>query len=133
MIYSHPDIAKWVMSGIDGGRYVEGMQGIGDIKDDELIAGVAFETQNKNCMWGHQYITKPPSRQFWITVADYIFNQCGCKKFSAIVEVQNEKAIRLNEHIGFVVEATLKDTGENGDVHIMTLWRDNCRFLKWVK
>jgi RimJ/RimL family protein N-acetyltransferase len=133
MIYSHPDIAKWVMAGIDGGRYVEGMQGIGDIKDDELIAGVAFESQNRNTLWGHQHITKTPSKSFWIAVANYIYNQCGCIRFSAIVDANNEKAIRLNKHIGFVVEATLKDAGDNGDLLIMTLWRDNCRFLKWVK
>jgi RimJ/RimL family protein N-acetyltransferase len=133
MIVIHPDVAKWVMAGIKGGRYVEGMQAIGYVKDNELVAGVAFESQNRNCMWGHQRITKPPSKMFWITVVDYIFNQCGCKKFSAIVEVQNEKAIKLNKHIGFKIEATLVDSGENGDLHIMSMWRDDCRILKWMK
>ena len=133
MVYIHENIAKWVMNGIDGGRYIEGMKAIGDIKNDEIIAGVAFESQNKNAMWGHQYIIKPPSKAFWINVADYIFNQCGCKRFSAIVEENNTKAIRLNQHIGFVIEATLKDAGNNGNLLVMTLWRDNCKILRWKR
>lgn len=131
MVVIHPDVAKWVMKPI--GRVIPGMQGIGEWKDDQLIAGIAFETQNKNCMTGHQRITQPPSKQFWMTVADYIFNQCHCKKFSAVVDVSNEKAIDLNKHIGFVIEATLQNHSDNGDVHIMTLWKENCRMLNWGK
>lgn len=133
MVVIHEDIAKWVMNGIPDAKWVEGMKAIGDVKDGELIAGVAFEYQNNNAMWGHQYITKPPCKAFWINVADYIFNQCNCKRFSAFVEVQNEKAIRLNKHIGFVVEATLKDAGNKGDLLVMTLWKDNCKILRWIK
>jgi RimJ/RimL family protein N-acetyltransferase len=131
MVVIDKEIAKWVME--KTGYYSERMTAIGDYKDGVLIAGIAYENYNKNCIWGHQRIDSPPSRQFWINNADYIFNQCGCKKFSAAVEANNEEAIRLNLHIGFEVEATLKDSGKNGDLLIMTLWRDKCRFLKWIK
>jgi RimJ/RimL family protein N-acetyltransferase len=133
MIVSSPEVAKWVMSGIENGNYVEGMQAIGCIKDNQIIAGVVFENQNKNAMWGHQRIISPPTRQFWAWVADFIYIQAGCKRFSATVEASNEKAIKLNKHIGFEIEATLIDAGHNGDLHIMTLWKDNCRFLNWKK
>lgn len=129
MIVIHKDVAKWVMQPL--GKYNNDMQAIGQWDGDKLIAGVAFESQNKNCIVGHQRITSTPSREFWITVANYIFIQCGCKKFSAIVDVDNLKAIELNKHIGFVIEATLKDSGENGDVHVMTLWKDKCSMLNW--
>ena len=131
MVVIYPEIAQWVMEPI--GRWTPEMTAIGDWKDGKLIAGVAFESQNANCMWGHQRIDSPPCKQFWINVADFIFNQAGCKRFSALVEVQNEKAINLNKRIGFEIEATLKLAGKNGDLHIMTLWRENCRFLKWIK
>ena len=133
MIIASSDVAKWVMSGIESGRYIDGMQGIGDFKDGELIAGVCFESQNKNAMWGHQHITKPPSKSFWIEVARYIYIQCGCKRFSAIVDASNEKAIKLNKHIGFKTEATLAQAGNNGDLLIMTLFKEDCRFLNWIK
>jgi RimJ/RimL family protein N-acetyltransferase len=133
MIFIHPDVAKWVIDGIEGARFIDGSQGIGYLKDGQLVAGVAFESQNTKTMWGHQRIDMPPSKSFWINVADYIFNQSGCTRFSAYVDASNEKAIRLNKHIGFVVEATLHDAGDNGDVLIMTLFKDKCRFLKWMK
>lgn len=131
MVIIDKDIAIWVMAKV--GRYLPEMTAIGDIKDGVLIAGIAFETQNKNCMTGHQRIDAPPSKQFWINSADFIFNQAGCKKFSALVEVQNEKAIKLNKHIGFVIEATLKDHGTNGDLLVMSLFKENCKFLRWIK
>ena len=131
MVVIDKSIAMWVMDGI--GRWSPEMTAIGDIKDDKLIAGIAFESQTKNTLWGHQRIDSPPSKQFWINAADFIFNQAGCIRFSATVDASNEKAIRLNKHIGFVVEATLRDAGNNGDVLIMTLFKENCRFLKWVR
>jgi hypothetical protein len=133
MVFIHKDVATWVMDGIEGGRWSPSMTAIGDIKDGKLIAGVAFESQNKNCMWGHMRCDASPSRVFWANVADFIFNQAGCKRFSATVDVKNEKAIKLNLKIGFVIEATLKDAGEHGDIHIMTLWKENCKMLNWGK
>jgi len=131
MVVIDRDIAIWVMAKV--GRYLPEMTAIGDVKDGKLIAGIAFETQTKTTLWGHQKIDSPPCKQFWINVADFIFNQAGCKRFSAMVEANNEKAIRLNKHIGFVVEATLEDAGDNGDVLIMTLWKEDCKFLRWIK
>lgn len=131
MLTNDPIVAKWVMDKV--GNWQPTMTAIGEVKEDKIIAGIAFETQNKNCLWGHQRIDASPSKQFWIFAADFIFNQAGCKRFSAIVEASNTKAIELNKHIGFVIEATLKDAGESGDLHIMTLWKDNCIFLKWKK
>lgn len=131
MVVIDKDIAKWVMAKI--GTPNDSMTAIGDVKDGVLIAGIAYENWNKNCIWGHQRIDSPPSKQFWINNADYIFNQCGCKRFSATVEASNKEAIRLNLHIGFEIEATLKDAGKEGDLLVMTLWRDKCRFLNWVK
>lgn len=131
MVLIHPDISIWVMSGIEGGRWLPEMQAIGDVRDGKIIAGVAFESQNKNNLWGHMRCDAPPSKAFWINVSNYIFHQCGCKRFTAIVDVNNEKAIKLNLKIGFVIEATLKDAGDNGDIHIMTLFKENCRMLNW--
>jgi hypothetical protein len=133
MVFIHPDVAIWVMDGIEGGHWMPQMTAIGDVKDGKLIAGVAFEGQNKNNLWGHQRIISPPCRAFWINVADFIFNQAGCKRFTALVDASNEKAIKLNLKIGFVIEATLKDLGENGDMHVMTLFKENCRMLNWGK
>lgn len=131
MIVTGEYVARWVMSKI--GAFTEGMTAVGWEVDGELVAGTAFENFNGNNMFGHQRIDQPVPRHYWFCVANYIFNQCGCKRFTATVEADNLKAIKLNKHIGFVIEATLKDAGRNGDLIIMTLWPDNCRMLNWSK
>ena len=131
MIVFYKEISNWVMDSI--GKSNDNMTAIGEVRDGMIIAGVAFESYNGSNMIGHQRIISPPSRKFWINVADYIFNQAGCKRFTAMVHANNEKAIKLNLHIGFVIEATLKDAGPNCDLLVMTLWRENCKILKWIK
>ena len=131
MVVIGEHVARWTMQKI--GSFTEGMTAVGWERDGELIAGTAFENFNGNNMFGHQRIDSPPPREYWFAVANYIFNQCGCKRFTATVEADNHRAIKLNKHIGFVIEATLKDAGRNGDLLIMTLWPENCRPLNWSK
>ena len=113
------------------GSYTENMTGVGWEVNGELVAGTAFENFNSNNMFGHQRIDSSPPRFYWFALAHYIFIQCKVKRFTATVEANNAKAIRLNKHIGFVIEATLKDAGREGDLLVMTLWKENCRMLDW--
>lgn len=131
MIVTGEHVARWTMEKI--GSFTEGMKAIGWEKDGVIIAGTAFENWNGSNMFGHQRIDSPPPREYWFQVANYIFNQIKVKRFTATVEADNYKAIKLNHKIGFVIEATLKDAGRNGDLLIMTLWPENCRMLNWNK
>jgi RimJ/RimL family protein N-acetyltransferase len=124
-------VARWVMEKV--GSYTEGMTALGWEINGVIIAGTAFENWNGNNMFGHQRIDSPPPKGYWLTVVDYIFNQVKVKRFTATVEANNHKAISLNHKIGFVIETTLKDAGRNGDLHIMTLWPENCKMLNWSK
>lgn len=129
MIVQGESVARWVMQTI--GSYTEGMAGIGWQIDGEIVAGIAYENYNHNNLFGHQRIDKNPPKSFWIANARYIFNDLGCKRFTATVESTNLKAIKLNHHIGFETEAILKDAGRTGDLVVMVLWKNNCRFLGW--
>lgn len=131
MIVVGEHVARWTMEKI--GSFTEGMTAVGWEVDGVVVAGTAFENYNGNNMFGHQRIDSAPPREYWFQVANYIFNQTKCKRFTATVEADNYKAIKLNKHIGFVIEATLKDAGRNGDLLIMTLWPENCRMLNWNK
>lgn len=124
-------VARWVMDKV--GAYTERMTALGWEVDGVIVAGTAFENYNGNNMFGHQRIDKAPPREYWFCVADYIFSHCGCKRFTATVESDNIQAIRLNKHIGFEIEATLKDAGHNGDLLIMVLWPKKCKMLNWSK
>ena len=124
-------VARWVMD--KAGHYVNDMKAIGWEKDGNLIAGATFENYTGRNMIVHQRMDGSPPRAFWFAFADYSYNQLGCLRVTGLVESTNEKALKLNKHIGFEVEATLKDAGKEGDLIVMVLWRDNCRFLNWGK
>ena len=124
-------VSRWVME--KAGKYCDDMPSLGWEKDGVLVAGVTFETYTGRSMFVHQRIDSSPPRAFWFGFADYSYNQLGCLRVTGLVESTNTKALKLNKHIGFEIEATLKDAGEEGDLIVMVLWRDNCRFLNWSK
>lgn len=132
MLVIGPGVAQWVYERV-GGAICDHTQGIGWQRDGELIAGVAYEGFNGSNVFVHQRVDAAPPRRFWWAVTDYPFNQLGCGRITGIVETWNEKALRLNTHIGFRVEATLEKAGRNNsDLVVMVLWKEDCRFLRWV-
>lgn len=124
-------VARWVMDKV--GPYTEGMTALGWEVDGVIVAGTAFEGYNGNNMFGAQRVDKSPPKKYWVSVVDYIFNHCKCKRFTVMIESDNIKSIKLTKHIGFEIETTLKGAGRNGDLIIMVLRPDNCKILNWGK
>jgi hypothetical protein len=63
----------------------------------------------------------------------YPFEEIGVNKIIGIVESTNLEARRLDEHMGFVLEATLKDAAPKGDLLIYSMTKDQCRWLNLRK
>lgn len=63
----------------------------------------------------------------------YPFEQLKVNKIIGIVESTNLEARRLDEHMGFILEATLKDAAPNGDLLIYSMTKDQCRWLNLRK
>lgn len=61
---------------------------------------------------------------------DYPFNQLKLNKIIGVVDSMNTQALKFDKHLGFVEEAVIKDAGPKGDLHILTMTRQQCRFLK---
>lgn len=59
----------------------------------------------------------------------YPFVQLGVRKLIGPVESSNLDSIRLIEHLGFHLEATLKDAAPKGDLLIYTMTVDQCKWL----
>jgi RimJ/RimL family protein N-acetyltransferase len=68
------------------------------------------------------------SREFLWFSFYYPFVQLGVRKIISPVESGNEICRRFIEHIGFSLEATLKDCSPEGDLLLYTLSRENCRW-----
>jgi len=111
--------------------------GLIEVDDDtgavEIIACVWYEGFNGPNMNMH-VAAKPGcrwmTREFLWYVFHYPFVECGVKRVTGLVPEMNYAARRFDEHIGFKLEATLKDAAPDGDLRVYVMFKDECRWLK---
>lgn len=65
----------------------------------------------------------------WVTF-HYPFVQLGCKKLFGQVPASNRKALEFDLKLGFKIEATIADVFPDGDLIVVSMHRDDCRWLK---
>jgi hypothetical protein len=69
------------------------------------------------------------SRDLLWAAFDYPFNVLGVKVILGQICGSNEDALRLNRHLGFKVVAEIPDAHMDGDLVIMAMKKEECRFL----
>jgi hypothetical protein len=118
---------------MNGGTPDPCARGIGVMEDGRILAGVKLDQWNgaSICMHvaaipGKRWMT----RELLFASFDYPFNQLGVRKILGLVSASNTAARAFDEHLGFEVEATLKDAAPDGDLLVYSMTRDRCRFLK---
>lgn len=95
------------------------------------IAACYFENWNGASIMLH--IAAAPGRRWmnkeylWF-VFYYPFVQLKVRKIIGPAEAENKIACRFIEHIGFTLEATLKDAAPKGDINIYTLTAEQCKW-----
>ena len=133
LIVSNPARVFAFVRGYTKVMATEGMQGLGLVKDGELIAGVIFEGFNGHNMWMHvaaQPGAKWLNRAFLKACFAYPFIQCGVSRVSGYVEASNAAARKFDEHLGFTQEAVLKGAAsDGGDAIIYVMPKGNCRYV----
>lgn len=115
-----------------GGTYTEG-ECIGLERDGELIAGVLFDRYNGASICMHVASSEKNwlTREFLHACFYYPFEFLQVNKVIGIVDSDNEQARKFDEHLGFVLEATIKYAGKDGcDMMVFSMMRDQCRFLQ---
>lgn len=60
----------------------------------------------------------------------YPFIQCGCKKLFAQVPSWNSRALEIDKKLGFKEEARIKDVFPEGDLVVLAMKREDCKWLK---
>ena len=126
-------VGCWVMSQNDG-VWLQGQGQCYGVEDEtgQLIAGVAFDNYNVASLQIH--VAALPGKN-WISkellhrVFSYPFRQLGVNKLVGLVGSTNADALRFDLALGFRIEATLKDAYPDGDLLILTMTRDQCRWL----
>lgn len=125
-------IGRWVCART-AGQYLPGeSRSIGMVNDDgSIVAGVLYDHYNGRSIAMHvageggRWITRPLLRAAFA----YPFRQLGVGKVLGFVDSTNAAARRLDEHLGFVLEATLRDAGPHGDLLLYSMTAEQCRFL----
>jgi RimJ/RimL family protein N-acetyltransferase len=104
---------------------------IGQEIDGEIKAVVAFDNiLDKSCMM-HTAAIVPNwiSKDLLWACFDYPFNILKVKVILASVASTNTEALKLDRHLGFVDKAYIEDAHIDGDLVILAMRRENCRWL----
>lgn len=130
IVFDVDRIALWVCERAGGAYYPGSCQGIAMEEDGVLTAGVLYDQFNGRSVCMHVAIEKPVSRRFTRMAFDYPFNQMKVQKVIGLVDSTNTKALRFDKMLGFIEEARIADAGRCGDLTILTMTRQQCRWIK---
>jgi RimJ/RimL family protein N-acetyltransferase len=105
---------------------------IGLEKNGELIAVTSYGKFNQVSMHAHIAIAEGErlTREFIWYMLYYPFEQAGVNALIILVDAANEKAIRLQNHLGYETVGTIPNSCPNGAMLVRVLYKDNCRWLK---
>jgi RimJ/RimL family protein N-acetyltransferase len=83
----------------------------------------------------HTAIADPKyvSRRAIFAVFEYPFYQLGVKKVLATVNSENYAALTLDLRLGFEVEAVIEDAYDVGNMYILSMTREQCRWLRGIE
>lgn len=69
------------------------------------------------------------NRNMLTTCFLYVFKNLGLQRITALVAASNRESLRFVQHLGFTLEHTMIDGAKDGDLHILGMRREQCRFL----
>ena len=132
IVFDTPRIGQWVCERTGGAFNGEGAA-IGLEQGGELIAGVLYDQYNGRSACMHVAAAKGASwmtRPYLRICFDYPFNQLKLNTLIGLVDSTNEDALRFDKHLGFRLATVIPGAGQKGDLCILTMARNQCRFLK---
>jgi hypothetical protein len=107
-----------------------GATGLGWVRDGKLVAGVMYEEFTEASIHATIVATEPMVKGFIHKIFDYPFKQLGVDKIIVQTNSSNEESLNLAKRLGFTEEGTIKGAYLDGDRIILTMTKDECRWLK---
>ena len=129
LIFDDKDrVGDWVADQMPDGASWHNYYAMGAEKQGELVSGIVFENFNGHNANVHIAVSKPT--KLFLQLLDhafvYAFETCKLRRLTGLVEADNVKALQLDLHIGFKIEAVMKEAGSAGqDLLILVLWPEN--------
>lgn len=132
VVTTHQDVlARWLCERI-GYMPTPHIRCVGNVdKDGKILGVVGFDGWNGASCQMHaagegNWVNKALIRATF----DYVFKVAGLNVVLGIVPSGNDRALRFNKHVGFVEVARISGGHPDGELVIMELRRENCRFLR---
>lgn len=126
-------VIQWVSERIGCSSNWGECAGIGllDKPGGELVAAGLLNNLSKTNAHVHVAVSSKYALKRVLILAffDYAFNQLGLQRITGLVDDSNKEALKLDQHLGFVHEFTIPN-GNDGDVHQLVMWRDQCRWIR---
>lgn len=128
-------VGRWVADRIPGMECDDGLdfEAIGVCNDaGEMVAGVVF---NHFTGFDISMHVAAERGRLWATpevlriIFGYPFNQLKCRRVTGFVASENTHTLKFDLKAGFVVEGRLRDATPEGDMIIIGMTRNECRWL----
>lgn len=105
-------------------------EGVGLSNGRELVAAVLYTDLTECNVQMHVAGVGRWAIPMFLTAAfRYPFVQLGLARVTGLVDACNAKALRFNEHLGFVREGVIREGSLNGDVVVMGMLKSECVWL----
>lgn len=108
-------------------------QGIVAYDDDKIIAVALFDSFSVDGCCVHWAIDNPfvIRRGFLHEIARHLFIQCGRDRLFGMVPADNERALKLDKHIGMVEVSRIPNGYATGiDYIVLCMEKTNCKWLR---
>lgn len=107
------------------------MRCIGRLKSGKLVGVVGYDGFNDtSCQIHVAGEGNWVDREILQATFKYPFEHLGLKVLIGLVPSGNAEAIRFNEHLGFKIEARIKDAHPDGELLVMSMRREDCRWIR---
>lgn len=128
-------LGPWVWSQMGCGEWFpKGKTALGELNDDgDPVWAVVYDHYEKRgSIQVHMAIANPKyvTRRALHAVFEYPFYQLGVKKVLGIINSQNHGSLSLSIRLGLQVETVIKGAYERGDMYILSMTQEQCRWLR---
>jgi RimJ/RimL family protein N-acetyltransferase len=104
---------------------------IASVRGDTLLGGFTYEKFNGASIVMHVRSFDPHwlSQDLLWVAFHYPFVQLGCKMALGFIRSSNQKALAFVNKLGFKEEHRIRDACPHGDLVVLTMRREECRWL----
>ena len=133
MIVHGPKVVEWVAKRTNEYGNYGAAVGIGVERNSEIIGGVALNEYNGANINMHTAASVGNwlSREYLFCIFDYCFRQVGVNRVTALIGEGNTHALKFVNKVGFVEECRIKRAHPSGDLVVLVMWPENCKWTKW--